>query len=171
MICPESKIRPRLTNIDDLICKGIVPRRRPDAKISSVQKSATVHQFARKPEPERISLETNLIYRDIVCELCERTVSLALNVPLAGLQARTRLKADVALARQIAMYLCNTVFNVSQTEVGLHFKRDRTTVAHACALIEDKRDDMAFDVMLCQLEALLTVARDAGQATLEECLR
>lgn len=101
-------------------------------------------------------------YRDSVCELCERTVSIALNVSLSALRSKTRSTADVAFARQIAMYLANTMFNLPATEVGLHFKRDRTTVAHACALIEDRRDDLSFEVMLEQLEALLAAAIEAG---------
>lgn len=100
-------------------------------------------------------------YRYAICSLCERTVSIALGVPLSALQAKSRLNAEVALARQIAMYLCHTMFGILMTEVGYHFKRDRTTVAHACALVEDKRDDLSFDVLLCQLEALLADARDA----------
>ena len=102
-------------------------------------------------------------YRDAACDLCEKTVSLALDIPLAALRAKTRQSPDVALARQIAMYLSHTMFGIAFSEVGLHFRRDRTTVSHACALIEDKRDDLSFDVTLCQLEALLSDALDMVQ--------
>lgn len=98
-------------------------------------------------------------YRDIICGMCERTVALALNIPLSRMQARTRCNADVALARQIAMYLSHTTFSLLLTEVGLHFKRDRSTVSHACAMIEDRRDNPEFELMLCQLEGLLMEAR------------
>lgn len=104
-------------------------------------------------------------FRDAVCGLTEKTVSLALTVPLAQLQARTRMAQEVALARQIAMYLCHTTFSLPLTEVGLHFKRDRTTVSHACNLVEDKRDKMSFDVMICQLEALLNNALEAAEVS------
>lgn len=98
-------------------------------------------------------------FRDAACGLCERTVSVALGVPLEMMKVKTRSTADVALARQIAMYLSNTSFNIICTEVGLYFKRDRTTVAHACRLIEDKRELPDFDLMICQLEALLQSAQ------------
>jgi hypothetical protein len=35
------------------------------------------------------------------------------------------------------------------------FARDRTTVAHACGLVEDRRDDPAFDRSLDLLEGVL----------------
>ncbi len=101
------------------------------------------------------------LFRDSLCSLCEQTVALALDIPLDSFQARTRCGADVALARQIAMYLCHTTFSLMLTEIGLHFRRDRTTVSYACALVEDKRDDLAFDVLINQLESLLVEARNA----------
>jgi hypothetical protein len=38
------------------------------------------------------------------------------------------------------------------TDTGRLFGRDRTTVAHACGVIEDKRDDPLFDRALDLLE-------------------
>jgi len=104
-------------------------------------------------------------FRDAVCELTEKTVAFALAVPLSGLKAKTRSCADIAFARQVAMYLCHTTFSLLMTEVGLHFGRDRTTVAHACKLVEDKRDDAEFDLIIDQLESLLSDARDAIDLT------
>jgi len=100
-------------------------------------------------------------YRDAICSLCERVVSIALNVSLVELQSKSRSKADVAMARQIAMYLAHTKFRIILTEIGLHFRRDRTTVSYACAQVEDKRDEFSFDLMICQLEALLGEALEA----------
>jgi chromosomal replication initiation ATPase DnaA len=50
---------------------------------------------------------------------------------------------------------------VSLTEVGHLFERDRTTVAHACGLIEDKRDDPDFDHRLDHLERAVSSLIDA----------
>lgn len=110
------------------------------------------------------------LYRDTVCTLCEKTVALALDIPLDQFQARTRCGAQIALARQIAMYLCHTSFSLMLTEIGLHFRRDRTTVSYACALIEDKRDEAAFDEMINQLESLLIEARNAVALCAQECV-
>ena len=41
---------------------------------------------------------------------------------------------------------------LSLTETGRLFQRDRTTVAHACGVIEDRRDDPIFDRALDLLE-------------------
>ena len=53
------------------------------------------------------------------------------------------------------MYLAHVAFGLTLTEVGQVFARDRTTVAHACSLIEDLRDDLAFDRSLELLEGVL----------------
>jgi chromosomal replication initiation ATPase DnaA len=59
------------------------------------------------------------------------------------------------LARQVAMYLAHVECGLSYTEVGRLFARDRTTVAHACGLVEDRRDDASFDRALELLEGIL----------------
>ena len=63
-----------------------------------------------------------------------------------------RGRADLALARQVAMYLCHVVTGMTLTEIGRRFGRDRTTAAHACRLIEDRRDDSDFDCRITMLE-------------------
>ncbi len=116
-------------------------------------------QAYEKPLVSEIRLRR--LYRDAVCDMTEKTVALALDVPLSALRTRTRC-ADVASARQIAMYLCHTIFSVALTEIGQHFKRDRTTVAHACHVVEDRRDEDVFDLTVNQLEELLNSARFAA---------
>jgi chromosomal replication initiation ATPase DnaA len=61
----------------------------------------------------------------------------------------------VAFARQVAMYLAHVGGGLCLSEVGRLFARDRTTVAHACALVEDRRDDPDFDRCLSFLELAL----------------
>ncbi len=63
-----------------------------------------------------------------------------------------RGKASVALARQIAMYLTHIICGHSFTDIGCFFGRDRTTVSHACQLIEDKREDPEIDWSLDLME-------------------
>jgi len=46
------------------------------------------------------------------------------------------------------MYLTHVVFEMSLARVADAFGRDRTTAAHACHLIEDGRDDPAFDALM-----------------------
>ena len=53
------------------------------------------------------------------------------------------------------MYLANVAGGVTFTAVGHQFGRNRSTVAHACALVEDLRDDPRLDEPLILLEAAL----------------
>jgi chromosomal replication initiation ATPase DnaA len=75
-----------------------------------------------------------------------------------NLLSEMRGPTQVALARQVAMYLTHVAFGLSLQRVGFAFARDRSTVAHACHLVEDRRDDPAFDNLLDQLEASLRAA-------------
>jgi chromosomal replication initiation ATPase DnaA len=87
-----------------------------------------------------------------ICDLVTTAVAIAFAVPLAELRATTRRSRTVALARQSAMYLAHVVFGLTLTDVGRAFNRDRTTAAYACEMIENRRDDPAFDKVLDALE-------------------
>lgn len=54
--------------------------------------------------------------------------------------------------RQISMYVCHVSLGLSFTDIGRAFGRDRTTVAHACQVVEDRRDDKAYDGFVAALE-------------------
>ena len=82
-------------------------------------------------------------------------VGWATGIEDGRLLAQGRGPGDTARARQIAMYLLHTSLSASYGEVARAFRRDRTTVSHACRLIEDMRDDPRHDALLCRLEAVL----------------
>lgn len=63
------------------------------------------------------------------------------------------------------MYLAHVVGGETLTDIGEHFRRDRTTVAHACRLVEGRRDDPNFDRVLQLLEWALPVVATRGTAT------
>jgi chromosomal replication initiation ATPase DnaA len=69
-----------------------------------------------------------------------------------------RGSVHVSFARQVAMYLTHVAFGMSIQRVAIGFARDRSTVAYACHIIEDRRDDPSFDTILDQLEASLRAA-------------
>lgn len=71
---------------------------------------------------------------------------------VAHLTASTRGAPRAAFARQAAMYLLHVVFALSFETIGRLFGRDRTTVSHACRVVEDHRDDIWFDCRLATLE-------------------
>lgn len=91
--------------------------------------------------------------------IIEHVVTCVFAVPAHDLQAASRGRANVALARQTAMYLAHVGCSLSLTQVGTLFERDRTTVAHACALIEDRRDNPDFDRALELLERAVRALR------------
>jgi chromosomal replication initiation ATPase DnaA len=64
-----------------------------------------------------------------------------------------------ALARQAAMYLCHVGFALSFEGIGRLFRRDRTTVAHACRVIEERREDARFDRRIAALERQCAAAQ------------
>lgn len=100
--------------------------------------------------------------------LAEVATAAAARIPLAGMRAANRGRKPVALARQTAMYLTHVAFGLSLTRVGVCFGRDRTTVRHACALIEDRRDDPGLEFGLTALEtALLATMAKLGNQPVE----
>lgn len=78
--------------------------------------------------------------------------AFAVGVPPEDLLHPTRLSATASFARQAAMYLCHVAFSMSLARVAQAFRRDRSTVAHACHRMEDRRDDNRFDEWMDALE-------------------
>lgn len=64
----------------------------------------------------------------------------------------------VVLARQVAMYLAAVGFGMSYARVAAAFGRDRSTVQHACRVVEERREDPAFDHWLEALERAVACA-------------
>jgi hypothetical protein len=57
--------------------------------------------------------------------------------------------------QQIAMYVCHIVLQLTLTEIGEACGKDRTTVGHACARVEDRRDDAAYDQLVAAIERVV----------------
>ncbi len=90
-----------------------------------------------------------------LCRILEQAVAPAFDVGRTQLWTRTRGGPDAAFARQVAMYLAHVGGGLNYTEVGRLFARDRTTVAHACGLIEDRRENASFDRAIELLEGAM----------------
>jgi hypothetical protein len=117
-------------------------------------------QPARRPK-RRAPYPCNENLRPIL----EHTVARAFAIARAALWAPTRGSPPEAFARQVAMYLAHVGLGLSLGEVARLFARDRRTVAHACALVEDRRDAATFDRALDLLEGALRLPRrDDGKA-------
>jgi chromosomal replication initiation ATPase DnaA len=89
------------------------------------------------------------------CCIAELLVAAVFAVPVRTLRAPGRTNPDVVFARQVAMYLAHVGLGERLGAVAAHFGRDRSTVGHACARIEEERDDAALDETLCALEGAL----------------
>jgi chromosomal replication initiation ATPase DnaA len=110
---------------------------------------------ARRRYRARRARAARLADRMECCRVAEALTASTFGVKLADMRSAGRGSAAEALARQAAMYLAHVHLGIRLSEVARHFRRDRTTVAHACARIEERRDDPKFERILDCLEAAL----------------
>lgn len=139
----------------------------PERSDGDVQPLADVAiQMRQQPDPGDGFTMSILATAPLLDERAERvvieeTVAQVFGVAECDLRRATRGQARVARARQVAMYLAHVVCGMSLTEVGRTFARDRTTVSHACGVIEDGRDDPTFDRVLELLEQVVNAVLNA----------
>jgi hypothetical protein len=93
------------------------------------------------------------ISRNQFSSLCVAAAAAARGVDCAAIRSPRRERAKIAAARQLALYLHHVVFGASLSACGHALARDRASVRHACAAIEDRRDDPRFDRAVAALEA------------------
>ena len=97
---------------------------------------------------EEITLETaKKILKDIIhdedkpvtIEAIQKMVCDFYNISLSDIKAKRRTK-DIALPRQVAMYLSKQITEASLNDIGKHFGgKDHATVIYACKQMEEKR--------------------------------
>ncbi|KJF69544.1 helix-turn-helix domain-containing protein [Rhizobium nepotum] len=95
--------------------------------------------------------------RDEISQACQLVRQLTGEmVQLTGdrLAARRDRRRRECHIRQIAMYVCHVQLGIPMSDIGPCFGRDRTTVGHACQVVEDRRDEPAFDEFVAVLERL-----------------
>ncbi len=102
-----------------------------------------------RPDPSRSDMALQAKVRSV-----NDAVAMVYRIEKHLLGHPTRGRSRIAFARQVAMYLAHVTFGLTLTTVGRAFGRDRTTVSHACALVEDARDNPEFDRTLELLEAI-----------------
>jgi chromosomal replication initiation ATPase DnaA len=98
---------------------------------------------------------------EMTLEICECLIDIAsalFSVPSKELRKPGRTAISVSRVRQIAMYVAHVVLRLTMGEVGVGFGRDRTTVHHACQVVEDMRDDAEFDRMVQVIERIASAA-------------
>lgn len=105
--------------------------------------------------PQSIAAEAN---PNGLCRLVAACVAIDFGLDPATLETGPRGSRRLAFARQVAMYVAHVGFSLSFETVGRAFGRDRTTVAHACRVVEDGRDDIWFDCRVATLELICRAA-------------
>ena len=99
--------------------------------------------------------EPRWLARDTEAAEVLRLVAQISGVPVDRIVHPDRLNVESAAARHLAMYLLHTVKGRQYEQVGRIFGRSRAAVTHACARVEDRRDDPQFDTAVAGLEARL----------------
>lgn len=105
--------------------------------------------------------KSNPTANEAITEICDRILdilSALFNVSSRELRQPGRTSTSVSRVRQIGMYVTHVNMGLSMAEVGRGFGRDRTTVMHACHLIEDMRDDAEFDQLVRMTERITAIA-------------
>ena len=104
------------------------------ATASLTQNNQITMELAEKAINDIVSQQEKVISAEFIQE----TVGKYFNVNPKDLKGSKRSN-DITFPRQIAMYLCRTVANMSLPQIGKDFgKRDHTTVMHACNKIEQE---------------------------------
>jgi len=84
--------------------------------------------------------------RPVTTEQIQKVVSEHFGIKASDMKAKKRTK-EVALPRQIAMYLCKQLTALSLSDIGKNFGgKDHATVIYSCRQVEEKRaKDEAFN--------------------------
>lgn len=116
----------------------------------------TAPQVGRRPRGRRGRTCHSRYDQELVaakCRCLESVVASTFRLSRAELRGASRGEAQIAFARQVAMYVAHVWFALPLSEVGRRFDRDRTTVAHACRVVEDRRDDPRIDRIVAAIES------------------
>ena len=104
------------------------------ATASLTQNNQITMELAEKAINDIVSQQEKVISAQFIQE----TVGKYFNINPKDLKGSKRSN-DITFPRQIAMYLCRNVANMSLPQIGKDFgKRDHTTVMHACNKIEQE---------------------------------
>jgi hypothetical protein len=118
------------------------------------------HRSSAHPAPPEDSFAT-LSTPERTCHWVAFCVARDFGLDMTALFTPTRGGSRTALARQVAMYLAHIGFELDLETISQVFDRDRSTVSHACHVVEDGRDDIWLD---CRLQALELFCRTGLEA-------
>ena len=101
---------------------------------STLSNSPITMELSNKAISDVVSHHNKVLSIEYIQEVCAKYF----NVTVEDLKG-SRRSADIAFARQVAMYFCRDVANLSTPKIGLAFgKRDHSTVMHGCNKIANE---------------------------------
>lgn len=120
---------------------------------SSLTHTPITMEMAQKAINDVVTNKEKILSYDLIQE----TVAKYFNITISDLKG-SRRSNDIALPRQIAMYLCRNIAQMSTNAIGNCFgKRDHSTVLHACNKIEkDIKQDANLKMVVDSVKNLLT---------------
>lgn len=93
-----------------------------------------------------------------ICDGMIDILSVCFSIPSREIRQIGRNATAISRVRQIGMYVCHVAIGMTMQDVAFGFMRDRSTVVHACHLIEDMRDDSEFDTIVSTIERIAQAA-------------
>ncbi len=96
--------------------------------------------------------------RVVTIEDIQKEVANSFHIKVAELKSKKRTKSLV-LPRQISMYLCRELINLSFPEIGRSFGgKDHTTVIHACRQVERMKEEDS--IIREKIESIMRILKD-----------
>lgn len=92
--------------------------------------------------------------RRILCLIVRQLTAELLAVSGTGDKLRRDRRRATCHLRQVSMYVCHVALSMPYGDIAEAFGVDRTTVSHSCHVVEDRRDDAAFDTFVSTIERL-----------------
>lgn len=83
------------------------------------------------------ALKLEIKKKDLTAEVVAKNVAQYFNITVKDLQSSTRSQ-NISKARQIALYICREVLNMSYESIGEYFDKRHTTVMYSCNIINEK---------------------------------
>jgi chromosomal replication initiation ATPase DnaA len=99
-----------------------------------------------------------------ICDGMIDILAACFSVPSKELRSQERASACISRIRQVGMYISHVALGLNMKEVASGFCRDRSTVVHACHLIEDLREDPDFDKICATVERIACAAFGSAMA-------
>jgi len=134
------------------VCAG-QPRNRVDIPGLTIKSSTGSDNRSRSEVIGILEAEERRAMRQVQVVVIRELVAQLFHLGCQGpLGAATAARRPACHIRQITMYLCRVVLSMPYQHIADAISRDRSTVIHGCAVIEDRRDGADYDAFIDRCE-------------------